>query len=543
MIRKILFLVVVGLIAGCEVTDRDRWLPRMLIPYSENNQSPLVIDYSYAGYHFGREKPDIRGSGLPVLHVDSLGAVPDDGKDDIDAIQLAVDSAGRMGGGIIRFSRGTYDFDVETEERFVSIRHSNVILMGAGEGPDGTRLYDHHPSDTPVEGKLWLAGQYPSFFAVSPLAPMEEPLPGEGSMKVVANLKKPNDAQDRFTFTGTAPVQGKIYLLTMATPDTSLLSDLIYPLEEAGENYRKMEGAGRYKVRQIVSINEVSGAQVIFDAPVIWPVKDHYELELWEFDVQPVRNCGVLGFLMETAWDEEIWHHRNAEHDNGWDHVRFDHTAHCFAFGLRHRNASTAVVVTNSMNVSVFECRIEGNRGHNGFLIGGYSTRNLFYNLDGATAFHTFGISGYASGNVFHNCIMDEPGSIDCHGGLSVYNLFDNIYGGSWVHGGSRANLPPAHARRLCIWNWRVGMTESYKGRIKQTVGSYREFPGFVMAGVHGLYGQTLYQVNENKELVSEETRGDWGVNIGFNGSQDLPVHSLFLFQRNRLPGDEFIIR
>ncbi len=541
--RKALFIIFLPsiLFISCNFEPVEELIPPTMISYESADEYPLVIDYSLSGYKQGLEKPSWKKLDLPVFFVDSFGAVPNDGMDDIDAIQAAVDSAGRMGGGIVRFSKGRYDFDVETKERFVSIPWSNVILLGAGQGPDGTKLFDHTPSRTPVTGKLWLAGAYPSFFSVSPVPLLDKFSPGDGKMKEAAILKKGDKDQNFLELAENIKLkEKKIYLLTMSSPDRSLLSDLIYPLDKAGENYEKLDGNNIYKVRQLVRVKEVSGKRVYFDAPVIWRIKDNYDVILWEFPVELIENTAILGFNMETDWHEEFYHHKNSIHDNGWDHVKFNLCFNCYAFSLIHANPSSAVIVSNSINCSVFDCRIKGNPGHNGFGCVGYSTRNLFYNLVGGRAFHTYSISGYASGNVFYNCFSEEPSSIDCHGGLTIYNLFDNITGGTWAHGGSGKNLPPAHAKRLTIWNWNMGMREPYKGRIKQSISKFRETPGFFFTGISGMYDQVIY-MNDNENLFSENYEGEWGYNIHFNGEP--PVPSLFLFQRSKRIEKEFIIR
>jgi hypothetical protein len=293
--RKALILLLLALSISCSFEPVEDLIPPSMISYESADEYPLVIDYSYSGYKLGIKKPAWNNQGLPVFHVDSFGAIPDDGKDDIDAIQAAVDSAGMAGGGIVRFSKGRYDFDVETKERFVKIPYSNVILLGAGEGPDGTKLYDHTPSETPVPGKLWLAGVYPSFFSVSPVDLMQKYSPGDGKMKEVANLKKRDKEQSTLEIIDAKELDiNKVYLLTMSTPDRELLSDLIYPLEKAGENYEKLDGSNLYKVRQLIKITEVDDRRIHFNAPVIWKIKDSYDLKLWEFPVSFIENTAIM---------------------------------------------------------------------------------------------------------------------------------------------------------------------------------------------------------------------------------------------------------
>lgn len=536
------FVLFLFLVNACNFQPPAELLPPELITYETGRELPLVIDYSYAGYKLGLEKPSWKKPELPVFHVDSFGAAPNDGKDDIDAIQAAVDSAGKTCGGLIKFSKGQYDFDVETTQRFVKIPYSNIILLGAGEGPDGTTLFDHKPSETPVPGKLWLAGVYPSFFSFSPIDLLDNFEPGDSLMKEVITLGKADKDQVHFEIENPDAIEaGKIYLLTMSTNDRELLSDLIYPLEKAGNNYEKLEGNNIYKVRQMVKVEGINKGRLKLDSPVVWKIKDSYDLKLWEFPVDLIENSAVIGFHMETDWHEEFYHHKNSIHDNGWDHVKFNLSYNCFAYSIIHENPTTAISLRNSMNCSVFECRIKGNTGHNGFGVSGYSTRNLLYNLKGGKAFHTYSLQGYSSGNVFYNCWSEEPSSLDCHGGLSIYNLFDNIYGATWVHGGSPGNLPPAHAFGLAIWNWKTGMTEPYKGRIKQKIAGFKEVPSFFFTGISGMYGQKLYMQNNSGQLLKDQYSGEWGNNLNFN--QDPPIHSLFLFQRSGRIEKEFLIR
>ncbi len=85
--------------------------------------------------------PDFTRAGLSkpwnppakVFKVEDFGAKADDGKDDSDAIDRAVEAAAKVKGGVIAFGPGTYRLS-----RKVSIRHDNIVFRGAG--PDKTRL-------------------------------------------------------------------------------------------------------------------------------------------------------------------------------------------------------------------------------------------------------------------------------------------------------------------------------------------------------------------------------------------------------------------
>ena len=53
-------------------------------------------------------KEKIPNNQIESFHVDDYGAIPNDGKDDVHAINSAIEKAKKVGGGIIKFSKGKY---------------------------------------------------------------------------------------------------------------------------------------------------------------------------------------------------------------------------------------------------------------------------------------------------------------------------------------------------------------------------------------------------------------------------------------------------
>lgn len=102
--------------------------------------SAFVQDYSYAGYHRG-EVPLPAPAG-PVLNVTKAPFFADatGGVDATVAIQAALDSVGKIGGGIVYLPTGTYRINADNASQALNIRYSNVVLRGAGA--DQTFLYN-----------------------------------------------------------------------------------------------------------------------------------------------------------------------------------------------------------------------------------------------------------------------------------------------------------------------------------------------------------------------------------------------------------------
>lgn len=70
-----------------------------------------------------------------IFKVEEFGAVADDGKDDSDAIDRAVEAAVKVNGGVIFFGPGTYRLS-----RKISIRHDNIVFRGVDQAKSRLEL-------------------------------------------------------------------------------------------------------------------------------------------------------------------------------------------------------------------------------------------------------------------------------------------------------------------------------------------------------------------------------------------------------------------
>jgi hypothetical protein len=520
---------------GC--TQETKQSSQILEQWETSPQSSRLVDFSYAGVYRNEHKPDLTPDHYQRFNVLDYGAIPNDGKDDIDAIQRAVDAAAEVGGGLVFIPNGTYDFDVKTKKRFVHIRHSNITILGAGEGNGYTTLHDHTPSDYPDPNKKWLGGLWPSFFLVYQLEAdsVWTPFADDNNIKAqMGNAKKHSLSIPVTKDDGI--IEGKTYLLTMESEDNALTKELIYPLEKAAKYWWSSEGDYKYKIRQLVKVVQKDRNKITLDAPLLWDLHEQFSPKLWEISIM-IENVAIGGLKMTTDWNEDFIHHKDAIHDGGWTHIRMSYCENSWVQNTIHEHTTGAVSVNNSKNCSVWHARIKGNIGHNGFNISGFSTRNLLYNLHGGQAYHTFALSSHSSGNVYFNCFSEEPTGIDLHGGIGVHNLFDNIFGPQFKHGGSGNALPPATGNGVVFWNYRVGITEPYKGSIKNSIASFNEIPGFVMVGVRADKGQEIYLLDQQKNRVGGEYDREWGQ---IEYWQEMPnPSSLFRYQLEKRIGKE----
>jgi hypothetical protein len=211
-----------------------------LNPYPE-------FDFSLAGYHLGKELPSRSLEGKNLFKVIDFGAIPNDGKDDVDAIQAAVNAAESANGGIVLFPQGVFDFDVETSQKFIHVSRSNIVLRGYGEGVDGTILHDHHASRSPDSTKKWLGGTYPSFFKVGKT--IENP-----DSILVARLEDAAFGSTKIKLKPGFEVKPGTYAILQTNPeDSSLTKELIFPLSTMGSSHARQEAKFR-QMETVVSV-------------------------------------------------------------------------------------------------------------------------------------------------------------------------------------------------------------------------------------------------------------------------------------------------
>lgn len=536
------YSLLLWLLLGSYMTSaqQKQVLPEILKSYLKNPSKSELVDFSFAGYHVGATLPDRKNTkNLPSFKVTDFGALPDDGIDDIDAIQRAVDSAGKSGGGIVVFPQGVFDFDVNTTHRFVSIPYSNVIVRGYGDGVDGTTLYDHSGSTYHDFSKKWLAGMFPSFFVLGGNAADTSVSKvtdyAESSRTYVQSAKK-GDTLLIIKNAGKITA-GKTYLLVQEDTDSSLVEKIAFPLKRKDISEGHLPKQNRiynYATQTMVKILKIDQNKVYIDAPLLYDIEEKYQASLFEIS-DIVEESGIENFHLKTDWNEEFYHHKNPTHDNGWDAIKFRSVADCWVRNITFENVSTAIALSNTKNCVFYDCRITGNPGHNGFVLAGASTRNLFFRLQGGEQMHTYSLNGFVAGNVFTSCYMGEAASIDSHGSLGMNNLFDNIRGGVMRNGGGNSVTSPLHGRGMVLWNWGMGMINPYNHRIVDDICKIEQYPGLIAVGIFSLYDRPIYFKGQNQTQIDTNYRTDWA-NIS-HFKEKISVHSLYEFQRKQRYG------
>lgn len=438
--------------------------------------TPRLYDYSLAGYRYGEDPRPI--GALPVFHVRDFGAQANSGAEAVDGIQAAIDAASAAGGGIVQLDAGVYDIRIDKWREPLKITTSHVILRGAGSHLDGTLIVNHRYTDSPEPRKTWLAAKWPMVRAdgagtegATPVCRIVEAKRGDFS--VVVDKSSDVRVGDTYVINHIEDESGSLA--------KALLDDACIP----AANYR---APGTPLVSQLVTVKSIDGARIAVDLPLTWSLSGPWKSVL--VPARMLRGVGVEHIRFRTHWDGHFVHHKNPEHDNGWDHVNCTWLQDSWIRDVVSENATSSIGLANIKNCTIMDCRITGNPGHNGYCLGGSSTANLLLRLDCERPMHAFNLSGQISGNVILDCRISEPGGVDLHGGTGLDNLIDRLTGGVLVGGGSESAVPPRHGPGLTMWNWARGHYHPYAPwRRVDRVASWRETPGFVAVGVHSIDG------------------------------------------------------
>lgn len=153
--KKLLVSIAVVLFLGCAA---DAAQPK-ISPDRINTSQPfpsILMDEDANITLDGGFINKLQGSGMwnPVAY----GAIPDDGIDDAEAIQDAMDAASNAGGGIVFFPPGQFDLNTSQSALYNSTflePRNNTILQGSGIGVTILRSMDDYR--TPYRGNCIIA--------------------------------------------------------------------------------------------------------------------------------------------------------------------------------------------------------------------------------------------------------------------------------------------------------------------------------------------------------------------------------------------------
>lgn len=407
----------------------------------------VLPDFSYVGYQQG-EKGIPTITNYKVFDVTTFGAKPDDGISDKEAIQKAIDAANKNGSGIVFFPKGRFlvNEDADGTKSIIS-KKSNIIFRGSGSGVGGTELYMKNTLPPADPAKMWTV---PPLFIFS----------SGGSDKNIGTVTSAAAIGD-FTIelnTTEGLEAGDWIFLKLLDNDKDLIA--------AELKTQKVEPTWTYLVEKGIDvkvyhqIKSVINNKLILKTPILYTIDPKYKWQVSKFANS--EEVGIEDIAFVGNWKEKFVHHRSWQDDSGYTMLRISRTTNSWMRNCRFTDCSVAAIVTQSANISVLSCTIDGNAGHEAICSNG-STNVLIANcIDKASQWHSFGSSHGAMNTVIWNCKYPSTTCFESHASQPRNTLLDGVEGGllNGRAGGALENMPN-HMQGLVLWNY-TQTNESY---------------------------------------------------------------------------------
>ncbi len=444
---------------------------RFVQPRVDEKGDPLLVDYSYAGYRFGEEAvPDVEG---PVFDVTDFGASPDDGNDDTDGVQRAIDAATEAGGGVVFFPPGVFHFHTPLGEKEpLVIESSHIVLRGSGAGVGGTILFQVN-----AEGG-WLV-QFRSPDDGFPF--------GSGLARVVEDA--PRNSRELVVDDGSRLEPGQWIALWAENPRA--VADRFMRSRPIPEDWTRIRENG-VPLREINRIESVDGNRVTLKAPIHLAHLEAFDIRLRPFE--PIEEVGVEDIAFMGNWLGHFLHHRSRYDDYHFNALRFMRVTDAWVRRCSFINLNQTLSVDTTANMTIKHTRIAGTGPHSG-PTQNRSTRNLvaLSSDESDGAWHNLQWRAQTAGAVFWRVDMHPVMPIDVHGMYAYSSLLDAVNGGYLMDSGGPVASFPQHGPGFVLWNFSYlhGATEAQRRNSSraQTIGPWGTRPWIVDPIAVGLHG------------------------------------------------------
>lgn len=401
----------------------------------------VLPDFSYAGYHNG-EKGIPKIDKYQVFDVTRYGAVANDDISDKEAIQKAVAAANKNGSGIIFFPKGRFLINEDSDDsRSIISKSGSIIFRGSGSGPGGTELFVKNPLQPEDPNKMWTV---PPIFIVT----------ASGKDKKIGEIIKPAKVGDFelsvSSHQGLRP--GDWIVLSMLSNDPSLINEELFPYKVSPDwTYIVNKGIDVKVYHQVAA---VKNGVITLKTPITYHIDPANKWQIHSFANS--EEVGIEGIAFVGNWKEKFVHHRSWQDDSGFTMLKMARCTNSWIINCRFTDCNVAAIVNQSANISVINCSITGNGGHEAIVSNGSTNVLMAKLVDKAAQWHSFGSSHGAMNTVIWQCSYPATTSFEAHASQPRNTLLDGVEGGLLQNraGGALGNMPN-HMQGLVLWNYK----------------------------------------------------------------------------------------
>lgn len=434
------FYFIIAFYSNSISQEAEIW--KKFIGLSENENTPLLPDYSYAGYKLG-------SLGIPSTHqldtflITDYGAIPDDEISDQAAIQSAINAAESNNGGIVFFPPGEFWVITDPENTSsIIVDKSNIILIGSGSTAGGTIINMKNHMLLPSGASPWNTPPLIQFKGSS------------NTSKSTTITQTSNRGSKTLHVSDASVFSGKKYIEMRSDQNIAATSEFLEN-RDTRSLWDKVnnQGIDLREFHEIESIDLINQTITLVD-PLVDTAKLAYNWSLSAPNM--LENCGFQNIHVKANFQDEFVHHKNYIHDYAWHGVTMSRVAHSWVKNCRFSNVTLAAKLGASYASSILMLLVDGNDGHALTTLDGGSTRTLQGLIwDNTTdgQWHGADLSGRACGSVSWRIEAPQSRGMDLHASFPRTNLIDNYESlGLSGQGGHNSN-EPHHLRGLTLWN------------------------------------------------------------------------------------------
>ena len=503
----------IPLITNAHDTD-----PVKILSDVDTKAKNYLPDFSYAGYNHGMgDIPTLKGK---VIDVTKFGVIADDSIDDSAAILEALKAAHNSRAAVVvKFPKGKI-----IVSEILKIQRSDIVLRGAGAGPEGTILHFPRPlqmidkTDSLNELREYIT-KYDKRHRVKEKnvdVPFSEYswsggfiwVQKEGT-RAASYLESKDPKIVKIATALNAEVGSRT--VEVNSVENLKVGDVLELqwFNRQGENdplIKEMYGDTDVKigshhwtfkdrplVRQKTEILSIDGNSVTISDPLLHNISEDIPAQFSRWS--HLTNVGIEDLHISFPDSPYFGHHM----ERGYNGIYLTSVFNGWVRDVSVHNGDTGILTYNSANVTISNIETTGERRAHYSVHAGNVHNMLVKNLTvNNPTIHSLSLNTQSTKCVFQNAIVNEAAVLDQHAGANHQNLFDNVtarievkrdekgpYYPIW-DGSGAGYWQPGHGRYNTTWNLKVNVLSGADRTETVDLRGLAEGPDARIVGVSG---------------------------------------------------------
>jgi hypothetical protein len=160
-------------------------------------------------------------------------------------------------------------------------------------------------------------------------------------------------------------------------------------------------------------IKSISGNTLTLYQPIIYPINP---LHTWSVSrYASISEVGFEDIAFVGNWKTPFVHHQSWQHDSGYSMLNMIRIFDSWIRRCRFTDVNVGVLVGSGGNITIQDCVVTGNPGHEAISNNG-ATNVLISNVeDKASQRHSVGVASSSTNTVLHRITYPASSSFECH--------------------------------------------------------------------------------------------------------------------------------